>query len=119
MYNIYAGLLLCNAVLILLALLTWKAFAKICSVSTSIIFPVVCVFCVVGVYAQNTSLIDVWIMLFFAVLGYLLVKFKFPMATVIIGFILSPLFEKNFRRALVLGHGNFGTFFSSPLCWVF
>ena len=89
-YNVYAGLLLCNAVLILLALITWKAFAKICSVSSSIIFPVVMIFCVIGVYAQSSSMVDIWTMLFFAIVGYLLSKFKFPMATVIIGFILRP-----------------------------
>ena len=76
-------------------------------------------FCVVGVFALNSSLTDVWIMLFFGVLGYLLKKFKFPIAPLLIGFILSPLFEKNFRRALILSNGNWGVFFSSPLCWIF
>lgn len=118
-FNVYAGLILCNFALILVVLLTWRVFKKICSVSTSIIFPAVLMFCVVGVYALNRSLVDVWTMLFFAVLGYVLVKFKFPMPTVIIGFILSPLFEKNFRRALVLSGGDFATFFSSVLCIVF
>ena len=40
-------------------------------------------------------------------------------APLLIGFILSPLFEKNFRRALILSNGNWGVFFSSPLCWIF
>ena len=118
-FNVYAGLILCNLALIAIVLLTWRGFKKICSVNTSIIFPAVCIFCVVGVYALNRSLVDVWTMLFFAVLGYVLVKFKFPMPTVIIGFILAPLFEKNFRRALLLSNGNFGSFFASPLCWIF
>lgn len=117
-YNVYIGLLLSNLVLVCVVLLLWRVFTKICSVQTTIIFPVVLMFCVVGVYALNSNLTDVWIMLFFAVLGYLLTKFKYPLATVLIGFILSPLFEKNFRRALVLSKGNFMTFFSSPLCWI-
>lgn len=118
-YNVYAGLILCNIALVAITLLTWRIFKKICSVSTSIIFPCVCLFCVVGVYALSSSLVDVWVMLFFSVVGYLLTKFKFPLPTVIIGFILSPLFEKNFRRALVLSKGSFATFFSSPLCIAF
>lgn len=118
-YNVYAGLILCNVAMVIVALLTWRGFKAICSVSTSIIFPCVCVFCVVGVFALSSSLVDVWVMLFFAVLGYLLIKFKFPLPTVIIGFILSPLFEKSFRRALVLGHGDFSVFFSSALCIAF
>ena len=52
-------------------------------------------------------------------MGYLLSKFNFPIAPLLIGFILSPLFEKNFRRALILNNGNYGIFFSSPLCWIF
>ena len=70
-------------------------------------------------YALNSNLDDVWIMLFFGVIGYILSKFKFPMATLLIGFILSPLFEKNFRRALILNSGDWSIFFSSPLCWLF
>lgn len=120
-YSVYSGLILCNIVLLVVALLTWRAFTKICSVETTIIFPCVLIFCIVGVYSLSLSLVDVWIMLFFGVLGYILVKFKFPIAPLLIGFILSPLFEKNFRRALILAEGNynFSIFFSSPLCWIF
>ena len=118
-YNVYAGLILCNLVLIVIALLTWRAFTKICSLETTLIYPCILIFCIVGVYALNTSLVDVWVMLFFGVLGYLLKKFKFPIAPLLIGFILSPIFEKNFRRALVISDGSFATFFSSPLCWIF
>lgn len=118
-YNVYAGLILCNLVLLVIVLLTWRLFSMISKLQTTIIYPVVAIFCVVGVYALNTSLTDVWIMLFFAVIGYILSKFDYPMVTILIGFILSPLFEKNFRRALVLSSGNFSTFFSSPLCWAF
>ena len=118
-YNVYAGLIICNIALIIVTLLTWRIFTKICSLETTIIYPCVLMFCVVGVFALNSSLTDVWIMLFFGVLGYLLKKFNFPIAPLLIGFILSPLFEKNFRRALILSNGNWGVFFSSPLCWIF
>ena len=102
-----------------ITLLIYRAFTKICSMETTIIFPCVLAFCVIGVYALNSNLDDVWIMLFFGVIGYILSKFKFPMATLLIGFILSPLFEKNFRRALILNSGDWSIFFSSPLCWLF
>ena len=118
-YNVYAGLILCNLVLVVIVLLTWKLFTKVCSLETTIVFPAVVMFCVIGVYALNSNLTDVWIMLIFAVIGYVLSKFKFPAVCVLIGFILSPLFEKNFRRALVLSKGSFATFFSSSLCIAF
>ena len=118
-YNVYAGLIICNLALAVFVLLTWKFFKKICSIETTIIYPAVLMFCVIGVYALNRSITDVWVMLIFGVIGYLLSKFEFPMATVLIGFILSPIFEKNFRRALTLTDMDFTCFFSSPLCWVF
>ena len=118
-YNVYAGLILCNLVLLLVVLATYKLFVKLCSLETTIIFPVVAIFCIIGVYALNSTLADVWIMLFFAVIGYILMKFDFPTTTMLVGFILSPIFEKNFRRALTLSDGDFTTFFSSPLCWAF
>lgn len=118
-YNVYAGLIVCNLALAVFVLLTWRLFKKICSIETTIIYPAVLMFCVIGVYALNRSVTDVWVMLVFGVIGYFLSKFEFPMATVLIGFILSPIFEKNFRRALTLTDMDFTCFFSSGLCWAF
>ncbi len=117
--SIYAGLIISNLSLMVIALIFWRVFRKICSAASSIIFPCVCAFCVIGVYALNSSITDVWIMLVFAVIAYIFSKTKVPLVTCIIGFILSPLFENYFRRALVLSDGNFGTFFSSSLCIAF
>jgi hypothetical protein len=85
---------------------------------TTIIFPSVCMFCIVGVYALNQSLIDVWVMLFFAVFGYILMKFKFPSACLLIGFILSPILEKNYRLALLISNNDYGIFFKTPITWI-
>lgn len=114
--SIYAGLIIVNVILAIVVLLTWRGFRKICSAPASIIFPCVCAFCAVGVYALNASLVDIWVMLFFALIAYVFSKIKIPLVTVIIGFILSPLFENYSRRALVLADGNPATFFSSPIC---
>ena len=118
-YNVYAGLILCNIVLFGVVMLTYRMFTGITKLEGSLIYPAVAVFCVIGVYALNTSLVDVWIMLFFAVVGYLLTKLEFPPVTMLIGFILSPIFERNARRALQLSFGDYSVFFSSTLCWVF
>ena len=91
-YNIYAGIMVSNLVMAIVTLLTVKVFTKIAKLQKSIVFPCVCMFCIVGVYALNSSLFDVFVMLFFAVIGYLMNKFKFPPACMLVGFILSPLF---------------------------
>ncbi|MDR1875828.1 MAG: tripartite tricarboxylate transporter permease [Synergistaceae bacterium] len=118
-YNVYAGLILCNIMLFIVVMLTYRLFAGIARLESTLIYPVVCVFCLVGVYALNRSLTDVWLMLFFAVVGFVLSRLEFPIVTMLIGFILSPIFERNARRALQLSFGEYRVFFGSPLCWFF
>ncbi len=117
-YNIYSGILLSNLVMVLVTLATYRLFTRISRLQTTVIFPSVCMFCIVGVYALNQSLIDVWIMLFFAVFGYVLMKFKFPAACLLIGFILSPILERNYRLALLISNNDFGIFFKTPITWI-
>lgn len=118
-YSIYAGLILSNIVLLAVVMITHKGFAKIASLETTIIYPVVLIFCIVGVYALNQNLFDIWVMLLFAIIGYIMVKFDFSPATMMIGFILSPIFELNLRQALLISKNSIGIFFSTPITWVF
>jgi len=118
-YGIYAGLILSNIILLITVLSTFKLFTNIARLPTTIIYPVIFIFCIVGVYALNQSLIDIWLMLFFAVLGYVMIKFNYSPATMMIGFILSPIFEVNFRQALLISNNDLTIFFSSPITWFF
>jgi putative tricarboxylic transport membrane protein len=118
-YNVYAGLIMCSFVLFAFMMLTYPLFTSVTKLEDTLIYPAVAVLCVIGVYAQSTSIVDVWIMLFFATTGYLLSKMNFPIVTILIGFILSPIFERNARRALQLSFGDYSVFFSSTLCWAF
>ena len=71
--------------------------------------------CIVGAYGMNQSMFDVWVMLAFGVLGYLMHKLGYPRPPLLIGFILAPLMEENFRRAMRLSDGDITVFFKSPL----
>ena len=118
-YNLFMSLFISGFLLFAFALLLNKAFARVARVQSSLIFPYVCVFSAIGVYAFNRSLFDIWVMIAFSILGYVMMKLKFPIVTMLIGFILSPIFENNARRALQLSFGDFGVFFSSPLTITF
>lgn len=72
------------------------------------------VLCAVGSYAFNQSLFDVGVTFTFGLLGYALNKLNFPRATFLIGFILGPLLEDNFRRAMVISQGDIAILFDSP-----
>ncbi|MDD4803360.1 MAG: tripartite tricarboxylate transporter permease, partial [Syntrophomonas sp.] len=117
-YGIYGGLIMSNLVLFVIAWFSAKQFARLASLKTNIIYPIVLAFCVVGTYAINQSIGDIWVMLCFAVLGYIMVKFGFSPATMVIGFILGPIFERYLRQALLVSGGSVDIFFSSPICIV-
>ncbi len=117
--GLYAGLILSNLLLIVVTFMFIRGFTRIGQLKTTIIFPAVIAFCFIGVYGLGQNSVDLWIMLFFAVIGYFMAKFNYSPATMMIGFILSPLFEENFRQALILSKGGYGIFFSSYICIFF
>lgn len=120
-YGLFAGLIVANLVLFVVARAMLPAFSKVARTPIRFLMPVVLILCIVGAYGLNQSMFDVWVMLAFGVLGYLMAKLGFPRAPLLIGFILAPLMEENFRRALRLSDGDFTVFVGSPLAiglWV-
>ena len=80
-----------------------------------ILFPLILLFCVVGVYSINTTTHEVILMVVFGVIGYLLKKCGYEAAPLIMAMILSPLMENNLRQSLALSHGSFTIFFTRPI----
>ncbi|MGI6453627.1 MAG: tripartite tricarboxylate transporter permease [Syntrophomonadaceae bacterium] len=117
-YGVYAGLIISNLCLFVIAWFSAKQFARVASLKTNIIYPIILAFCIVGTYAINQHIGDIWVMLCFAILGYVMIKFGFSPATMIIGFILGPIFERYMRQALLVSGGSVDIFFSSPICIV-
>ena len=76
------------------------------------------VFCVVGTYALNNNILDIFMMMIFGVVAYVLIKCDFPMPPIILGLILGSLAEKNLQRALVISDGNISVFFTRPISLV-
>jgi putative tricarboxylic transport membrane protein len=72
-------------------------------------------FCVIGVYEVNHSIVDVWIMLIMGGLGYLLRKFDFDPAPLVLGLVVTPTFELSLRQALVMSSGDWRIFFERPI----
>lgn len=77
--------------------------------------PIIIVLCVVGAFAENNRIFDMWALLFFGIIGYLLLKFKFPITPIILGFILGPIAELNLRRGLMTTQGDFLPFITQPI----
>ena len=79
------------------------------------LMPIVFVLCVIGPYAITQRLFDVYVMIFFGILGFTLREMKYPMAPLVLGIILGDILDKNLRRALVLSDGDLTPFFIRPI----
>lgn len=81
----------------------------------TILAPVIFVLCVIGGYAPTQSMHDVWLMLVFGVVGYLMRKLDYPMAPAVLAIVLGPLAETSMRQSLLISDGSFLIFFTRPI----
>jgi putative tricarboxylic transport membrane protein len=93
-------------------------FVNILRVPYRLLYPAILVFCVLGVYAVNGSVVDVGIMTLMGALGYLLRKFDFETAPVVLGLILAPLIEMSLRQSLSMSSGSYWVFLERPVALV-
>lgn len=112
-------LLIANLAMLAFGLGGAKLFPKLLSVPPKILFPVVIVMCVVGSYAVNNSPFDMWVAYGLGIFGYVMIKCGMPVAPMVLGIILGPIMEPNFRRALIASKMNYLSFFTRPLSCVF
>jgi TctA family transporter len=104
-----------NFMLILLNLPLIGIWVKLLQIPYRYLYPAILVFCCIGVYTVNNSIIDVYITAAFGIIGYLFFKLGCEPAPLLLGFVLGPMMEENFRRALLLSRGDFTTFVTRPL----
>jgi len=114
-WGLVASMYIGNLFLLLLNLPLVGLFVKVLEVPRWILVPAVAGLAFVAVFAVNSSVFDLWLMVGFGVIGYFFRKLGIPLAPVILGLVLGPLMERNLRRAMALGDGGWGILFSSPL----
>ncbi|MGE4284727.1 MAG: tripartite tricarboxylate transporter permease [Clostridia bacterium] len=118
-YGIFAALLISNVVMLIMEFFGMRAFVRLLSIPKHLLLPIIISLCVVGSFALNNRVFDVWSLLFFGLLGYILDKFKYPLSPIILGFILGPIAETNLRRGLMMSSGSFVPFLTKPISAVF
>jgi len=114
-WGVIASMWVGNAMLLVLNLPLVGVWVRLLNVPYRYLFPAIIVFCCIGAYSVGNNVADVWIMLAFAAFGYLLLKLKFEPAPMLLGYVLAPMLEEHFRRALGLAHGDFAVFVTSPI----
>ena len=104
-----------NFFLVVLNLPMIGIWVRLLTVPYHLLFPMILVFCAIGVFSLNNSTFDVYLMAIFGVLGYALAKLDCEPAPLLLGFILGPMMEENMRRALVIARGDFTVFVTRPI----
>jgi len=108
-----------NAMLLVLNLPLIPLWVKVLKVPYTILFPLILVFCLIGVYSLNFSQVEITLMIAFGVLGYLMRKYKFEMPPLILALVLGPMMESSLRLSLLMSQGDPTTFLRRPLSAAF
>ena len=109
--SMYVG----NLMLLALNLPLVGLFVNLLRIPYAYLYPLIIMFCVIGVYEVNHSIVDVWIMLIMGVVGYGLRKFGFDPAPLVLGLVIAPTFEMSLRQSLIMSDGNWTIFFQRPI----
>jgi putative tricarboxylic transport membrane protein len=109
--SMYVG----NLMLLALNLPLVSIFVTVLRIPYAYLYPLIIMFCVIGVYENNNSIVDVWIMLIMGGLGYALRKFNFDPAPLVLGLVIAPIFEQSLRQSLIMSNGNYLIFFQRPI----
>jgi putative tricarboxylic transport membrane protein len=114
-WALIASMLIGNLLLLIMNLPLAGLFAKLLTVPYSWLYPPILALCIAGVYSQSNSIEDAWLLVGFGALGWLMKRFDWPMPPMILGLVLSPLFETSLRQSLTLSLGDPMIFVSRPL----
>ncbi|CAM5192076.1 hypothetical protein CDEF62S_02175 [Castellaniella defragrans] len=104
-----------NLALIILNLPLVGLWVKLLDVPYRILYPAILVFCAIGVYTLNSNVFDIYVTAVFGLVGYVWAKLKCEGAPLLLGLVLGPMMEENFRRALLLSRGDLSVFVTRPL----
>ena len=115
LYAVFASMLAANLLYMVLGLGAAKIFARITLIPPTYLWPAVFVIAVVGAYAPNQSMTDVWTMLIFGIVGFVLRRYGFSPAPVIMGLVLGGLVEETLKQSLLIFDQNWLLFFSRPI----
>ncbi|MBI5440855.1 MAG: tripartite tricarboxylate transporter permease [Deltaproteobacteria bacterium] len=114
-WGVVASMYVGNAMLLVLNLPLIGLWVKLLKVPYSLLFPSIVLVCILGAYSLNNSITDVWFMLFFGVVGWLMKKLSLEGAPLILAFVLGPMMETALRQSLIKSSGSFSIFVSRPI----
>jgi len=114
-WGLIGSLYVANLVALVINLACIPLFVRVLTLRFTILAPIIFVLCIVGGYAPEQSMHDVWLMLIFGVAGYLLRKLNYPVAPAVLAIVLGPLAERSLRQSLLISQGEASIFVTRPI----
>ena len=114
-WGVVASMYIGNVMLLILNLPMIGLWVRIIMIPYVYLSPLILLFCLIGAFSINYSSSDVYLMLMFSIVGYLMKKCKYEGGSLILAFILGPPMEKTLRQSLIMSQGDFSIFFQSPI----
>ncbi|MBQ8972296.1 MAG: tripartite tricarboxylate transporter permease [Clostridia bacterium] len=119
LYAIMLGLIVVNVFMYILGNGFTRFYAHITRIPYEVLAPIVLTFCIAGSYSTNNRVYDIYIILLVGIVAYFLRRQDFQLVPILLGIVLGPLAEKNFRRAMVISQGSPSIFFTRPISCAF
>lgn len=104
-----------NLFLVVLNIPLIGLWVRMLSIPYRMMFPAIVLFTCIGVYSTHNNTFDIWVLLVFGIIGYLMAVLRLEVVPVLLGLILGPMLEENFRRTLLLSRGDFSVFVDRPI----
>jgi putative tricarboxylic transport membrane protein len=114
-WGVLSSMYIGNVMLLVLNLPLVPMWVQVLRVPYRILFPLILLFCLIGAYALNNNIFDIFTMVIFGLIGYLFRRFGFEGAPLILAFVLGPILELSLRQSLMLSRGSFTIFFTRPI----
>ncbi len=114
-YSLFAGFLVAVFCMLVVGILGIPLWTRVVGLRSSMLMPLVVGISLIGTYALRGNPFDAWVALFFGALGFAMLRRGYPLVPAVLGLILGPMVETNYRRALTLSSGSHTTFVESPI----
>jgi putative tricarboxylic transport membrane protein len=117
-YTLIWALLFSNVAMFVLGLLFTRVCINVTKISNKVLAPIIIILCVIGSFAINNSIFDVFLMFIFGILGYFMDKIKMPTAPMVVGMILGMMLDTSLHQSLLIGDGSWMVFLKNPISLV-
>ncbi len=114
-FQVVAMIMLASVAILIFGLMLTRPLLLVLRVPRERLMPIIFVLCTIGAFSIASRVFDIWVMLFFGIIGYAMRRMDYPMAPLVLGLVLGSILDKSLRRGLVLTDGNLTEFFMRPI----